>query len=121
LPFINAGGDPGSDYLSDGIAESLINSPSQLTKLRVVPRGKAFRVRGREAEAEQVGRELNVRAVLTGKLAERGENLKIQVDLVDVVTDSQLWGHQYQSKLSEILAVQEEISQEVTARLGLQP
>jgi serine/threonine protein kinase/tetratricopeptide (TPR) repeat protein len=121
LPFVNAGGDPGSDYLGDGIAESLINSLSQLAKLRVVPRGKAFRFRNRDADAEEVGRQLNVRAVLTGKVVERGENLIIQVDLVDVLTDSQLWGHRYQGRLSEILTVQEEISQEVSTKLGLQP
>src|SRR5207244_11366151 len=70
-------------------------------------------------DAERVGRELNVRAVLTGNIVHRADKLRIQVDLVDVLTDSQLWGRQYHTKLSEILTVQEEIAQEVSDKLGL--
>jgi TolB-like protein/Flp pilus assembly protein TadD len=115
------GADPSTEYLSDGITENLINSLSQLPKLRVVPRGRVFRYKGREIETEKVGRELNVRAVLTGRVVQRGDSLNIQTELVDVAADSQLWGQQYNRKFSEIIPVQEEIAKEVSARLRLRP
>ena len=121
LPFVNVGGDPNMEYLSDGITENLINSFSNLTKLRVVPRGRAFRYKGRETDAERVGRELNVRAVLTGRVVQRGDSLNIQTELVDVAADSQLWGQQYNRKLSEIVPVQEQIAKEVSEKLRLHP
>src|SRR5712692_7221079 len=121
LPFVNVGGDPNTEYLSDGITENLINSFSQLPKLRVVPRNRVFRYKGREADTEKIGRELNVRAVLTGRVVQRGDSLNIQTELVDVAADSQLWGHQYNRKFSEIIPVQEEIAKEVSEKLRLRP
>jgi serine/threonine protein kinase/Tfp pilus assembly protein PilF len=121
MPFVNVGADPNSEYLSDGITENLINSLSQLPKLRVVPRGRAFRYKGREIDTEKVGRELNVRAVLTGRVVQRGDSLNIQTELVDVAGDSQLWGQQYNRKFSEIIPVQEEIAKEVSEKLRLRP
>jgi serine/threonine protein kinase/Flp pilus assembly protein TadD len=121
MPFVNVGADPNSEYLSDGITENLINSLSQLPKLRVVPRGRVFRYKGREIDTEKVGRELNVRAVLTGRVVQRGDSLNIQTELVDVAGDSQLWGQQYNRKFSEIIAVQEEIAKEVADKLHLRP
>jgi serine/threonine protein kinase len=119
LPFINASADPNTEYLSDGITESLINSLSQLPKLRVVPRSTMFRYKGREVDPQIVGRELGVRAVLTGKLVQRGDTLSIQTELVDVAEESQLWGAQYNRKLADILAVQEEISREISEKLRI--
>jgi TolB-like protein len=116
LPFVNVGTDPNTEYLSDGITENLINSFSQLPKLRVVPRSRVFRYKGREADIEKVGRELNVRAVLTGRVVQRGDSLNIQAELVDVAADSQLWGQQYHRKFSEIIPVQEEIAKLRTYR-----
>jgi non-specific serine/threonine protein kinase len=121
MPFVNVGGDPNTEYLSDGITENLINNLSQLPKLRVVPRGHVFRYRGHESETERIGRELNVRAVLTGRVVQRGDNLNIQTELVDVAGDSQLWGQQYSRKFSEIISVQEEIAKEVSEKLRLRP
>jgi TolB-like protein len=117
LPFANAGGDPNLEYLSEGLAESLINSLSQLPNLRVVPRGMAFRYRGKEADAQEAGRKLGVRAVLTGRVAQRGDNLSIQAELVDVKNVSQLWGEQYNRKLADALAVQQEIAREISETL----
>src|SRR5688572_907387 len=110
LPFTNAGGDPDLEYLSEGLAESLINSLSQLPNLRVVPRGVAFRYKGKETDALKAGQELKVRAVLTGRVTQRGENISIQAELVDVEKVSQLWGEQYSRKLADVLAVQQEIA-----------
>jgi TolB-like protein/Flp pilus assembly protein TadD len=121
LPFENAAQDPNAEYLSDGITENLINSLSQIPKLRVVPRGRVFRYKGREIDTEKVGRELNVRAVLTGRVVQRGDSLNIQSELVDVAADSQLWGRQYERKFSEIVPVQEEIAKEVSEKLHLRP
>ena len=121
LPFVNVGGDPNTEYLSDGITENLINSFSQLPKLRVVPRNRVFRYKGREADNEKIGRELNVRAVLMGKVMQRGDSLNIQAELVDVAADAQLWGWQYSRKLSEIIPLQEEIAKEVAEKLHLRP
>ncbi len=117
LPFANAGGDSNLDYLSDGITENLINNLSQLPKLRVVPRSIAFRYKGRDIDPQMVGRELGVRALLTGRVALRGDMLNIQTELVNVDEQSQLWGQQYNRKLSDIFAVQEEISSEICEKL----
>ena len=84
LPLENASGDPDTEYLSDGIAESLINSLAQLRKIRIVPRGVAFRYRGLAADPLQAGRELGVRAVLAGRMVQRGDNLTISAELVDI-------------------------------------
>ncbi len=121
LPFANASGDPNAEYLSDGITENLINNLSQLPKLRVVPRSLAFAYKGRETDPRKAGRELNVRAVLMGRVAQRGETLNIQTELVDVAEVSQLWGQQYNRKLSDIIVIQEEISKAVSEKLRLRP
>jgi serine/threonine protein kinase/tetratricopeptide (TPR) repeat protein len=120
LPLVNAAGDPETEYLSDGISESVINLLSQLPNLRVIPRTSAFRYKGREADLRTVGRDLNVRTVLTGKLIHRGDRLVVQTELVDVMKDSQLWGGQFNRKLQDIFELQEELALEISARLQLQ-
>ena len=121
LPFVNGGGDPNTEYLSDGITENLINGFSQLPKLRVVPRARVFHYKGRESEPEKVGRELNVLAVLTGRIVQHADDLIVQVDLVDVAHDSELWGRQYTTRFSEIITVQDQIATAVAEKLGLSP
>jgi serine/threonine protein kinase/tetratricopeptide (TPR) repeat protein len=119
LPFENASADSEMDYLSDGITETIINSLSQFQKLRVVPRNTVFRYKGREIDLRTIGRELNVRAVLMGRVVQHGENLIVKAELVDVVNESQLWGEHYNRKFSDIFAVQTVISQEISDRLKL--
>jgi len=92
MPFVNVGGDPNTEYLSDGITENLINNLSQLPKLRVVPRSLVFSYKGREMDPRKVGQDLHVRAILTGRVVQRGDSLNIQTELVDVGEVSQLWG-----------------------------
>ena len=118
LPFVNVGGDPNAEYLSDGITENLINSLSQLPKLRVVPRSMVFAYKG-QMDPRKVGRDLNVRAVLMGRVVQRGDGLNIQTELVDVTQVSQLWGEQYNRRMSDIIAIQEEISKAVSRKLHL--
>lgn len=119
LPLANASEDSQSEYLSDGITESIINSLSQLPKLRVVPRATVFRYRGRDADPLAVGRELDVRAVMTGRLLQVGELLIVSAELVDVALESQIWGEQFRYELADIFALQERISQEISAKLRL--
>jgi eukaryotic-like serine/threonine-protein kinase len=121
LPFSNASADPNLEYLSDGITENLINSFSQLPNLRVIPRSKVFQYKQNQTDLEKIGHELNVQAVLTGKVMQQGDSLKIQTELVDVTADREVWGRQYNRKFSEIITVQEEIAKEVAKKLGLQP
>jgi serine/threonine protein kinase/tetratricopeptide (TPR) repeat protein len=119
LPLANVGGDPDMEYLSDGITESLINNLSQLPRLRVMARATAFRYKGREIDPQDAGRELNVRAVLVGRVLQRGENLVVRAELVDVADGSQLWGEQYNRALTDIFAIEEEIAREISDKLRL--
>jgi eukaryotic-like serine/threonine-protein kinase len=119
LPFANAGGDPSTEYLSDGVTESLTNSISQLPNLAVIASSSMFRYKGREIDPQTVGSELRVRAVLTGRMTQRGDSLLITVELVDVENNHRLWGGQYDRKMSDMLALQSEISREISEQLRL--
>jgi eukaryotic-like serine/threonine-protein kinase len=119
LPFANAANDPELDYLGDGITESLINNLAQISNLRVVPRNSVFRYKSRDVDPEQVGRDLKVGAVVTGRVAQRGDSLSIGAELIAVGTNAQLWGNQYNRKQADILSVQEEIAREVSEKLRL--
>jgi serine/threonine protein kinase/tetratricopeptide (TPR) repeat protein len=120
LPFENASGDPDHEYLSDGITGSLINILATVPKLRVMAQSTVFRYKGREIDPQVIGRELNVRAVLTGRMMQSGGSLRIGTELVDVATGSQLWGAQYDRKPGDIFAVQDDISNEISGKLRLQ-
>ncbi len=118
LPFVNAA-DPKLDYLTDGIAESIINSLSQLETVRVVPRSVVFRYKGIQADPATVGAALNVKTILTGRVTQRGDVLIIQAELVDTTTESQLWGEQFRHNVSDLLTVQEEIAWQISEALRL--
>ena len=120
LPFTNVSGDPNMEYLSEGIADNIADSLSQLPGLRVVPLSKVARYKNRDVDPQEVGNDLGVRAVLVGRVMQRGDNLSIRAELVDVAQVSRLWGEQYNRKLSDILAVQEEIAQEIFETLRVQ-
>jgi serine/threonine protein kinase len=117
LPLVNANPDPSMEYLSDGITEVLINSLSRLPKLRVMARSTTFRYKGQEVDPIQIGSDLGVRAVLTGRVLQLNDNLIVGTELVDVSDGSQLWGEQYHRKMSDIFALQEEISNEILDKL----
>jgi len=119
LPFENASRDPEHEYLSDGIAGSLINILAAVPKLRVMAQSTVFRYKGRGIDPQAVGRELNVRAVLTGRIMQSGGSLRIGTELVDVATGSQLWGAQYDRRPGDIFAIQDEISNEISEKLRL--
>lgn len=119
LPLTNISPDEHTEYLSDGITESIINSLSGLPELRVMARSSVFSYKGREVDPKQVGRELNVETVLTGKVLQLSDHLVIRVELVDTSTGWQLWGEQYNRKPADILELQDEISREVSEQLSL--
>jgi serine/threonine protein kinase/tetratricopeptide (TPR) repeat protein len=119
LPFVNAGADPSTEYLIDGITESIINSLSQLDGLRVVPRSLVFRYKGLQADPSTVGLALNARTILTGRVVQQGEFLNIQVELVDTSNESQLWGEQFRQKVADLMVVQQEIAWQISEALRL--
>src|SRR5262249_24512031 len=108
-----------TEYLSEGIAESLINSLSRIPGLRVVPRSKAFRYGGANVDAKKSGRQLKVRALLTGKVLQRGETLNVQAELVDVAREAQRCDERYHRKVTDIFAVEEEIARQISDQLRL--
>ncbi|HEY6266857.1 MAG TPA: protein kinase [Candidatus Acidoferrum sp.] len=120
LPFANAGGDQDTEYLSDGITETLINNLSRVSKLRVVPRSTVFRYKGQANTPEKIGHDLNVRAVVTGRVTRRGDSFIVSAELMDVSKDSQLWGDQYSQKLSDILGIQDQISRAIADHLKVE-
>jgi serine/threonine-protein kinase len=119
LPFANASTDPETEYLSDGITESLINRLSQLPDVRVISRASVFRYKGREQDPGTIARELGVRAIVTGRVTQRGDRLSIASELVDTRDNRQLWGERYDRKFADVLAVQEEITRQIAENLRL--
>src|SRR5436190_1332310 len=119
LPFENKSGNVDSEYLSDGLAESLIYRLSQLSNLKVTPRSSAFRYKGKDVDAEKIGNELGVDAVMSGRLIQRGNDLTISVDLIDVRNKKTIWGEQFERKMSDLLATQRDIASTITDKLQL--
>ncbi len=117
LPFVNVTANPDAEYLSDGIADGLINSLSQIPELRVIARTTAFRYKGKELDFQRLGHELSVNGVLSGRVQQVGNTLVIQADLVDTSTGSQLWGEQYNRPLTDALWVQEELTKAIADKL----
>jgi len=119
LPFVDDSPDADSEYLDDEIAESLVNSLTKLPKLRVVPRSVMVSYKGLKIDPRQVGKELNVRAVVTGRVRRHGDTISIQAELIDLDSVSQIWGQHYDRKLADMLLVQEEISRDIFENLRL--
>src|SRR3989454_3488933 len=117
LPFSNASGDPNAEYLSDGITEGVIDRLSGLPNLKVISRTSVFRYKKRDIEPQKVGRELEVQALITGRVTQRGDDLSVSAELVDAREDKQLWGEQYSRKLADIHSVQQEIATAVSGNL----
>jgi TolB-like protein/Tfp pilus assembly protein PilF len=117
LPFQNASGNSDIEYLSDGMTETLINSLSQLPNLSVKARSSVFRYKGKEVEPQSVAAELSVQAILHGRVMQRGDDLTLYLSLVDGRTGDQLWGEQYQRKLTDLLALQSEIARDISRKL----
>jgi TolB-like protein/Tfp pilus assembly protein PilF len=119
LPFVNTSGNPDAEYLCDGITEGLIHSLSQLPNLRVMSRSAVFRYKGHDNDAQGVGRELKVGAVLVGTLVQHGGGIHLESELVDSSNGSEIWGAQYDRKLSDLSTVQQDIVQDISDKLKL--
>ncbi|HYR44855.1 MAG TPA: protein kinase [Terriglobia bacterium] len=117
LPFVNTSGNSEMEYLSDGLTESITFSLSQLPQVRVMARSAVFRFKGKTEDAQRIGQTLGVRAVLTGRVLQRGEMLMISVELVDVENGWQLWGDQYRREAADIFAIQDDIAREISEKL----
>jgi eukaryotic-like serine/threonine-protein kinase len=119
LPFINISSDPNTEYLSEGLTESLINNLSQSHSLKVMSRNSVFKYSGQEADPKRVGRELGVHGVVTGRIVQRGDTISINVELIDARDDTQVWGEQLNRRMSDLSSLQEEIARQVSDRLQL--
>jgi len=120
MPFVNEGGNPDVEYLSDGMTETLISSLSQLPNLSVKARSSVFRYKGKDTNAQTIGKELNVQAILNGRVIQRGDQLDLNVELVDAATENVLWSHQYNRQQSDLVALQSEIARDVSGKLKSQ-
>jgi adenylate cyclase len=119
MPFVNESGDADAEYLSDGMTETLIGSLSQLPNLNVKARSSVFRYKGRGADAQTVGRELNVQAVLNGRVTQRGDQLTLGLELIDARTENVIWGEQYNRRQADLVSLQREIARDVSGKLKL--
>jgi TolB-like protein/Tfp pilus assembly protein PilF len=117
MPFVNESGNADTEYLSDGITETLINSLSQIPHLSVKARSSVFRYKGKEIDPKEIAAKLNVQAILTGRVVQRGDQLTLNLELIDAQTENVLWGNRYERKSSELVALQSEIARDVSSKL----
>jgi TolB-like protein/Tfp pilus assembly protein PilF len=117
MPFINESGNADVEYLSDGMTETLINTLSQIPNLSVKARSSVFRYKGKEVDPKKVASELNVQAILMGRVVQRGEQLTLSLELIDAQTENTLWGNKYERKSTDLVALQSEIARDVSSKL----
>ncbi len=117
MPFVNESGNADVEYLSDGMTETLISSLTQLPNLNVKARSTVFRYKGKQTDAKTIGKELNVQAILTGNVTQRGDQLSLNLELVDVTTENAIWSQRYERKQSDLVALQSEIARDVSTKL----
>lgn len=119
LPFVNGEAGAETEYLSDGITECIINSLSKLPKLRVVPRSTVFRYKGRDADLQEIGHELGVRAIFAGRIVKIGDSVVVRTELVDVANEAQIWGEQYRREMTDIFTLLDDIAEDISENLKL--
>ena len=117
LPFVNESRNPDAEYLSDGMTETLISSLSQLPNLNVKSRSSTFRYKGKETNPQEIGKELNVQAILTGRVGQRGDQMTLSLELTDARTENVIWSEQYNRKQADLVALQSEIARDVSSKL----
>jgi TolB-like protein/Tfp pilus assembly protein PilF len=117
MPFVNESGNADVEYLSDGMTETLISSLSQLSNLNVKPRSSVFRYKGKDTNPQMIAKELSVQAILNGRVVQRGQDLSLFVELIDVALDKVVWSQQYNRKQSDLVTLQTEIARDVSSKL----
>ena len=117
MPFVNESGNADVEYLSDGMTETLIGSLSQLPNLNVKARSSVFRYKGKETNPQTIGKELNVQAILNGRVAQRGDQLTLRLELVDAQTENVIWSDRYDRKQVDLISLQNEIARDVSSKL----
>ena len=119
LPFSRSSSDPGTEFLQEGISEGITDALSQMPNLKVMASSSVFRYKGRDNDPQQAGRDLKVDAILTGRMAQNGDTLAVNAELVNVADGSQIWGERYSEKLTDVSALQQEIVRDVSDKLRL--
>ena len=119
MPFVNESGNADVEYLSDGMTETLIKSLSQIPSLNVKPRSSVFRYKGKDTDLQTIAKELNVQAILNGRVAQRGDGLTLSLELVDVSQDKVIWAEQYERKTSDLVSLQSEVARDVLSKLKI--
>ena len=117
IPFTSVGGNADTDFLSDGLTESLIDSLAHVPQLKVKSRNSVFRYKGKEVDEQKVGKELTVDALLTGRVVQRGDTVQVSADLTNVQDNTTIWGEQYERKSSDILSLQQQIAGDIADKL----
>ncbi|MEO7659452.1 MAG: hypothetical protein ABIV48_07545 [Pyrinomonadaceae bacterium] len=117
MPFVNESGNADIEYLSDGMTETLINSLSQLPNLNVKPRSSVFRYKGKETNSQTIGKELNVQAILNGRVVQRGQDISLFIELIDISLDKVIWSETYNRKQSDLIVLQSDIARDVSNKL----
>jgi serine/threonine protein kinase/tetratricopeptide (TPR) repeat protein len=117
MPFVNESGNADVEYLSDGMTETLISSLSNLPNLNVKPRSSVFRYKGTETNSQTIGKELNVQAILNGRIVQRGQDVSLYVELIDIALDRVVWSQQYKRKQSDLVTLQADIARDVSSRI----
>ena len=117
LPFTNVSGDASTDYLSDGITESLIASLTHVAELKVKSRNSVFRYKGKDVDTQKAGNELGVSALVSGRLTPHGDNVEVSAELTDVRDNTEIWGQHYTGKSTELIALQQQIAGDIAERL----
>lgn len=120
LPFVNGGGDANTDYLSDGITESLIDSLTHVPELKVKSRNSVFHYKGKDVDTQKVGNELGVSALVSGRVVQRGDNVDVSAEMTDVRDNTEIWGQHYSGKSADIISLQQQIAGDIAARLRSQ-
>jgi len=119
LPFVNESGNADVEYLSDGMTETLISSLSQIPKLNIKARSSVFRYKGKDTNAQTIGKELNVQAILNGTVVQRGQDLALHIELIDAQTESVLWSADYKQPMANLVSLQSEITRDVSGKLKI--
>jgi TolB-like protein len=119
LPFFNEGSNADTEYLSDGMTETLIGSLSQLPNLNVKARTSVFRYKGKDIDPKRIGQELSVQAVLTGRVVQRGQDLTLYIELIDAATENVLWKDNYSRPVTNLMSLQSDIAKDVSSKLKI--